>query len=40
MSAYGDRSIYPEHGDTYWGDRAPQSTYNFDVTGNNFGQEL
>lgn len=40
MSGYGDRSAYPEHGDAYWGDQAPQSTYNFDMTGNNFGQEL
>lgn len=40
MSGYGDRSAYPEHGDVYWGDQAPQSTYNFDTTGNNFGQEL
>lgn len=38
MSGNGDRSAYPEHGDAYWG--APQSTYNFDMTGNNFGQEL
>ncbi|XP_069686804.1 protein YIPF5-like isoform X2 [Periplaneta americana] len=40
MSGYGDRPSYSEHGDAYWGDQAPQSSYNFDMTGNNFGQEL
>jgi hypothetical protein len=40
MSGYDDRSAYPEQGDVYWGDQPPQSSYNFDMTGNNFGQEL
>jgi hypothetical protein len=40
MSGYGDRSAFPEHAGTYWGEQAPQSTYNFDMTGTNFGQEL
>lgn len=40
MSGYGDRPSYPEHSDAYWGDQAPQSSYNFDMSGNNFGQEL
>jgi hypothetical protein len=40
MSGYGDRPAYPEHDDVYWGDQASQSSYRFDMTGNNFGQEL